>query len=96
VPGGGEPENAELIMHAAFRIGDLEILASDGDLSGKPEFKGMYLSIAFSDIGEAKRVFSALSERGEVRMAFEKTFFSAGFGTLADQFGVLWMINVME
>lgn len=93
-PGAGSEEDAERIMHAAFTLGDLEILASDGDIARNPEFKGMYLSVTFEGVEEAQRAFAALAEGGEVRMPFEKTFFSPGFGLLADRFGVLWMINV--
>jgi PhnB protein len=43
---------------------------------------------------EAKRIFAALSNGGEVRMELAKTFFSPLFGMLADRFGVPWMIIV--
>jgi PhnB protein len=43
---------------------------------------------------DAKRLFAALSEGGEVRMPLAKTFFSPLFGMVADRFGVSWMIIV--
>jgi uncharacterized glyoxalase superfamily protein PhnB len=43
-------------------------------------------------IAEAKRVFGALGEGGQVDMPLARTFFSSSFGTLKDRFGVTWMI----
>jgi PhnB protein len=88
VPSGGENK----IMHARFRIGDTIVLASDGRCLGKPNFQGFSLSITAADETEAKRLFSALADGGEVRMPLSKTFFAPCFGMLADRFGVAWMI----
>ncbi len=84
----------ESIMHAGFRIGDTEVMGSDGMASGKPEFKGITLSLNPSSEAEAKRIFDALSEGGQVNMPLTKTFFSPLFGMVADKFGVSWMVNV--
>ena len=40
------------------------------------------------------RVFDALAEGGEIQMPFEATFWSPGFGMLADRWGTPWMVNV--
>src|SRR6185295_6353686 len=42
---------------------------------------------------EAKRLFDALADGGQVHLPLSKTVFSPGFGMLADRFGVNWMIN---
>jgi PhnB protein len=42
---------------------------------------------------EAERVFHALADGGEVRMALQQTFFAQRFGMLVDRFGIPWMIN---
>ena len=47
------------------------------------------------DATEARRVFDGLSEGGKVGMAFGPTFWSPGFGSLTDRFGVPWMINTI-
>ena len=36
----------------------------------------------------------ALAQGGQVQMPFAKTFFSPGFGMVADRFGVSWMVYV--
>jgi PhnB protein len=83
-------------MHACFRIGDTAVMASDGYCSGKPDFKGIALSITVKTEGEADRCFAALSSGGQVLAPLTKTFFSPRFGMLADRFGLMWMVIVMD
>lgn len=82
------------VMHASFKIGDTEVMGSDGMASGKPEFKGITLSLNPTSEAEAKKIFAALSEGGQVNMPLTKTFFSPLFGMVADKFGVSWMVNL--
>lgn len=42
---------------------------------------------------EADRLFVALSEGGKVERPMQEMFWGAYYGSLADQFGVQWMIN---
>ena len=93
-PGMVRPGTENKVMHAAFRVGDTEVLASDGDCHGKAQFQGFSLTISVANAAEAERVFAALSEGGEVRMPLTQTFFSPRFGMLADKFGVGWMVIV--
>ena len=91
----GPPGSEEKIMNASFRIGDNKLMADDGMGEKKAvEFKGMTLVIEVADDAEAKRVFTALSEGGNVTMPLAKTFWTSSFGTLTDKFGVPWMVNV--
>ena len=82
------------IMHVNLRIGDTTVLASDGRCLGQPNFQGFALSLTPADDAEAKRLFSVLSEGGQVQMPLGKTFFASSFGMLADRFGVSWMVYV--
>ncbi|HYB56456.1 MAG TPA: VOC family protein [Alphaproteobacteria bacterium] len=88
------PGSAEKVMHASVRIGDTSVMASDGRCQGRPSFQGFSLALSVASKEEAKRVFAALGEGGEVRMPLAKTFFSPSFGMLADRFGVAWMVLV--
>jgi PhnB protein len=90
-PGGGDK-----IMHASLRVGDTEVMASDGHCAGKPSFQGFSLSIDVRDEAEADRLFAALSEGGQVQMPLTKTFFAARFGMVTDRFGVGWMIYLPQ
>src|SRR5438067_5648807 len=89
-PGMNAP--GDKVMHAAFRIGETQVLASDGMCGGNPKFEGFSLTISARDDAEAKRIFNALADGGQVRMPLTKTFFASSFGMLADRFGVGWMV----
>jgi PhnB protein len=83
---------ADKVMHASFRVGDALVMASDGRCTGKPVFQGFGLSLPARDEAEARRLFAALAEGGQVQMPVAKTFFSPAFGMVNDRFGVLWMV----
>ncbi len=93
-PGMVPPGSENKVMHAALRIGDTMVLASDGRCLGQPEFRGFALSLTAADEAEADRLFAALADGGQVQMALSKTFFSPRFGMVADRFGVSWMVYV--
>lgn len=82
------------IMNAAFRIGQTQLMADDGMAETAAEFKGTRLAIEAVDDAEAKRVFTALGEGGNVSMPLTKTFWTSSFGMLTDKFGVPWAVNV--
>ena len=88
------PGSENHVMHAAFRIGETTVMASDDPSQTQPSFKGFSLSLSAPNDAEAKRLFAALAEGGQVVMPLGKTFFSSRFGMLADRFGVPWMIIV--
>jgi PhnB protein len=86
------PGSANKVMHASMRIGETEVMASDGHCKGQPVFQGVALSLSAASEAEADRLFNALSEGGQVQMPIGKTFFSPRFGMVADRFGVSWMV----
>ena len=94
--GGGPGPTPEMVMHAAFTVGDTQLMASDGMGSGKPKFDGISLALSPADEAEAKRLFDALADGGQVQMPLAKTFFSRAFGMVADRFGVSWMVVAPE
>lgn len=91
-PGGGPAPDPNSIMHASFKIGETEVMASDGMGGGKAEFKGFSLSVSVASDAEAQRLFKLLGEGGKVEMPMDKTFFASAFGMVADRFGVSWMV----
>jgi PhnB protein len=92
-PGVLQPGFEKKVMHAAFRVGESTIMASDG-CDDKAKFSGFSLAASVKDEAEAQRVFGALSAGGSVQMPLGKTFWSPCFGTLTDRFGVGWMVMV--
>ncbi|MBL7989095.1 MAG: VOC family protein [Chlorobi bacterium] len=87
-------ENAQRVMHAEFRCGDIYFMASDS-MPENPDSAGsnVRLSIALDDAAEQERMFNALSDGGTVEMALADTFWGARFGMLTDRYGINWMLN---
>ena len=86
------PCSENKVMHAAIKIGDALVMASDGRCTGAPNFQGFSLSLDATDDAHAKRLFDALSDGGQVQMPLGNTFFASSFGMVADRFGVSWMV----
>jgi PhnB protein len=91
---GGSAPGADKVMHAVVRIGETELMASDGQCSGQPEFKGIMLALTASTDAQARQWFDALADGGQVMQPLMPTFFSSSFGMLADRFGVGWLLVV--
>ncbi len=86
---------ADAIMHAALTSGDDLLMGADdptGNFDGTVD--GMCVNCSLPDPAEAKRVFDALSEAGQVQVPLGKTFFSPAFGMCTDRFGTPWMVMV--
>ncbi|KND54883.1 hypothetical protein BPUN_3567 [Candidatus Paraburkholderia kirkii] len=60
---GMPPGSEEKIMHTAFTIGDSMLMASDGMCSGKPDFKGVSLSLTADDEQQAEKILQRARER---------------------------------
>jgi len=90
------PGSENKVMHAQLRIGGNVVMASDGRCTGKPSFQGFGLSLNCADEAEAKRLFNALADGGQIQMPLGNTFFSPCFGMVGDRFGVSWMVVVMH
>lgn len=88
----GAAEHKDKIMHACLKIGDAEVMMSDGMNTGKAEFQGITLSVTTDNDEQARKRFSALSEGGNVAMDLSSTFFASSFGICSDKFGVNWMV----
>src|SRR5215468_2469294 len=71
------PEAKDKVMHSCFKLGDAEIMASDGYCLGKPSFAGFSLTLVAPSRAEAERLLKAVSQNGgEVQMPVTETFFS--------------------
>jgi PhnB protein len=88
------PGDANRIMHARLVLDGTTLMASDW-MTGRPYegMKGFSLAVAYPTVAEAKRVFEALAQGGNITMPFDKTFWAEGFGMLVDRFGTHWMVN---
>ena len=88
------PEWQKKILHARINIGNAVLMASDAPPGRYSKPQGFSVNIGLTDIKEAERIFTALSENATVTMALGETFWAHRFGMLTDRFGIPWMVNV--
>jgi PhnB protein len=84
------PEMKGAVLHARIHVGGTELMGAD--IPNAQPMRSAYLSLGVDSDAEAERIFSALSEGGEVFMPMQETFFATRFGQLRDRFGINWMI----
>lgn len=84
------------VLHARLEVGGKTLMGSDAPPAMFVPAQGMTVAISVGTLAEGKRIFTALSDGGTVRMPFEKTFWSPGFGDVLDRFGTPWMVNVEQ
>ena len=86
-------DQADLILHAALMFEGHLLMASDDPTGNFNGVQGMHVNYATADVAEAKRVFEALADGGEVTVPLAETFFSPAFGMCVDRFGTPWMVS---
>jgi PhnB protein len=90
-----DPAWQDKIMHSTFRVGGVDVLASDGMPGGPPQaHSGYSLSITASDAAAGEKLFGELAAGGTVQMPWQAAFWTKGFGMATDRFGVPWMVSV--
>jgi PhnB protein len=87
-------EQADLVIHAALTYDDHLLMGSDDPMSDDfGPVQGMMVTYSSPDVADARKVFEALSEGGQVTQELIETFFSPAFGMFTDRFGTPWMIS---
>jgi PhnB protein len=81
------------IMHASFKKGDVEFMASDMMRDVAVVGDNIALSLNFDNEKELNTLFSKLAKGGEIFMPLEEQFWGAIFGVLTDKYGIEWMFN---
>lgn len=92
VPQGMENQ----VMHAYLVHPDFALMAGDALCDGKEPFagmKGVMLALTYPGVAEARRVFEALAEGGQIGMPLGEAFWAESFGMLTDRFGTAWAVN---
>ncbi len=100
MPFGGSPAEGMMppgwedkVLHASMEIGGQVVMASDAPPNHSEKMGGFSVSLETESVDEAKRLFEALTEGGEVSMALQPTFWSPMFGMGKDRFGTPWMVS---
>lgn len=82
------------IMHATLQIGDNTLMGSDAPLHMQAKPAGFMVALNPTNPEDAKRIFAAFAEGGDVKMEIQDTFWTPLFGMVTDRFGTPWMINL--
>jgi PhnB protein len=83
---------ARAVLHARMSIGGTELLGADIPPDRFQPIRSAYLSLTFGSDQEADRVFTLLSDGGQIFMPMQETFFASRFAMLRDKFGTSWML----
>lgn len=87
------PEKAGWILHGEVRFDGGVLMGSDDIMGQSPAMAGCSVMMALTTVEDGARAFARLAEGGHVEMDYGPTFWSPGFGTLSDRFGIRWMIS---
>lgn len=88
------PEKSrDAIMHAHLVADGAEIMGADGPPQEGRGANNVQIALMVEDVGEAERIFAALSEAGEIGMEMQQTFWVERFGMCVDRYGIGWLIN---
>ena len=93
-PNGVPADWKDKIMHIRMSGPDgMALMGSDAPPAYHKTPQGFAVSLQLRDPAEAERIYAALADRGEVRMALQQTFWAERFAMLSDRFGIPWIIN---
>jgi PhnB protein len=87
-------EFAHRIMHARLALpGGGTLYAGDAMGQTYQGIHGVSITLNYSSVAEAKKIFERLADGGKVTMAMAPTFWAKIFGMVTDRFGVHWVVN---
>ena len=90
------PETYGRIMHMQLESDGALLMGADGPPSHGEQRGGTTLNVMVDTPEAAERIFAALAEGGEVKMAMAETFWARRWGMLVDRYGKPWMVNCMK
>jgi PhnB protein len=88
-----DPRWHDRIVHATLVLDEIELTGVDMIAGSYNRPQGFFITLAVDGVARAQDVFKSLSQGGAIRVPFEKTFWSPGFGVLVDRFNIPWEIN---
>jgi PhnB protein len=94
MPGDGQvpPNWKDKVLHAQIELGGTALMGADVPPERFQPMRSAYLSLTVGSNEEAERVYTLLTEGGEVFMPIAETFFAHRFAMMRDRFGTSWML----
>ena len=80
------------VLHARLAIGGTQISAADVQADRFQPMRSAYLTLEADATEEADRIYTLLTDGGEIFMKMEETFFATRFAMFRDRFGTSWML----
>jgi PhnB protein len=77
----------------SFQIGNYVILGNDVP---ENEYRPTFTSLCIKTGSEARRIFDALSEGGEIETPLSDVAWSSAFGSCTDRFGAPWLLLALD
>ncbi len=88
------PAWREKILHATLDLAATRLTGADVSAGeGYVPPSGFSVLLEAEAAAEAERIFSALSEGGEVILPMTETFWAERFGMVVDRFRIPWMLS---
>ncbi|MGH7638585.1 MAG: VOC family protein [Gemmatimonadaceae bacterium] len=78
------------VVHARIEIGGTVLMGAD--IPQAEPMRSAYLALSLDTEADAERVYTLLTDRGEIFMTMDKTPFANRFAMLRDRFGTSWML----
>ena len=78
------------VLHAQIKIGSAVLMGAD--IPNSEPMRSAYVTLTADSEADAERIYSALTDGGEIFMKMEKTPFANRFAMLRDRFGTSWML----
>ena len=87
------PDWQNKIIHERLVVGDQVLMGSDAPADRFDKPQGFSVSIGVDTPAEAERIYKGLSDKAQICMELQETFWAQRFAMLVDKFGTPWMIN---
>lgn len=96
LPPGSTASAPDQIRFAELRVGDFVILGNDVPQNEFAPMRGFHIALHLKTEDEARLIFEALSDGGEVETPLSDLAWSSAFGTLTDRFGTPWLVLALD
>lgn len=86
------PNWKDKVLHAHLALGGTELFGADIPPNIFQPMRSAYLSLSVDNSEEAERIYTLLTDGGEIFMPIAETFFAYRFAMFRDRFGTSWML----
>lgn len=96
LPPGSSASAPDQIRFAELQVGDFAILGNDVP---EPEYRpmqGFNIALHVKTADEARRIFKAFAEGGQIVTPLSDVAWSSAFGIVTDRFGTPWLILALD